>query len=411
MLIKLKYTQLQDLPTAFRLLSYIISNSGITSISSLVSSLNAASAWGTFTGSLDTTNSYIVRTNAASGCVAHIARPGINGGTFAYNFLLRQEVHDAAGTYLYYIFNNSSATANSDVWYVSSSFTGGAITSSEWPITSSNTNTTSVGTPLTQSGTYTTSGAASNTAGFYTAWFYVTNYSFIWAFNADSDSGLGISTSTYGSASAGWTGIKFMSQYKRFDYWNTNTNNIYPVVFNSATRTTGAGTFQYTNDYTAIQNPVAANTNEPMLMVLNMVTNVEPSSSALSWTTTSSVKVAWGLGTRFSDVLGMTSSATSISTQATGPNTGQMLWVDSGNINTRMPIPNLQNRGYPLLPLTWRNMRYNAMGGNISEIGDFYLFNGDYFPGDEFTYNGRTFVLFPTGQSWTTRLAIAIPKE
>ena len=51
------------------------------------------------------------------------------------------------------------------------------------------------------------------------------------------------------------------------------------------------------------------------------------------------------------------------------------------------------------------------LGGNISDIGDFYLFNGDYFPGDEFSYNNRTYVIFPVGLGYTTRLGLAIPKE
>lgn len=411
MLIKLRYTSAQPLTTAFRLYGYIINNTSITSIGGLVSQLSADGAWSGFTSTLDTTNSYIVRTITASNCLAHVSRPSASSGNYAYNLIIRQKIHDAGATdYVYYRWVDSSTTANSDPYYVGSAVSG-SMTSTQWAITSDNTQTTSQGSVLTLSGTVTTSGPAGSTSNFYTAWFYITDYSVVWGFNMDTDSGLGISTSSYGNGSSGWSGLKFISQYKRFDYWNTNSNSIYPVAFNNTLRATGPGTFQLSADYSNIQNPVATNSAEAMLMVLNMVTTVEPSTSATSWTTSSSVRVAWGLGTRFSDVLAMISSATSVSTQATGPNTGQILWVDAANINTRMPIPNLQNRGYPLLPLTWRNMRYNAMGGNISEIGDFYLFNGDYFPGDEFTYNGRTFVLFPTGQSWTTRLAIALPKE
>lgn len=412
MLIKLHYTALQDLTTGFRLFAYILNNSGITSISSLVSSLNAASAWSTFTSTLDTTNSYIVRTNAASGSVAHMARgSSASSVPYLYDLFIRQQIHDLpAGNYVYYRIFNTSNSQNNDNYLICSAISNAAIDSTQWAITATNTGTTTQGGQITTAGTQTATGVASNQVGFYTAWFYITDYSIMWAFNADSSSGLGISTSSYGGSSTGWTGQKFISQYRRFDYWNTSANNIIPVVYTNKYRA-GPGIFTSTSDYNALLNPQAANTSEAMFQVVNLVSDAVPSNSAVSWTVSNQVQVAWGVGTRFSDVLAMTSSATTVNTTATGPNTGQMLWIDSGNVNTRMPIANLQNRGYPIMPFTWRNMRYNSMGGNISEIGDFYLFNGDYFPGDEFTWNNRTFVLFPTGQSWTSRLAIAIPKE
>jgi hypothetical protein len=51
-------------------------------------------------------------------------------------------------------------------------------------------------------------------------------------------------------------------------------------------------------------------------------------------------------------------------------------------------------------------------GGDISAQSGFYIFNGEYAPGDTFTYSGKTFILWPTNLGpVTSRLAIAVPKE
>lgn len=411
MLVKLNYTSPTNPVTLFRTISYIISNTSITSISGLYSSLIAAGASSSFNLSyLDLTNSYVVRTNAASNCSAHIARPTAASGGYAFEFTLRQPIHDASGTYVYHQWYNSSTTANADTCTISSSISswGG----SEWSVTISNTGSSGQGTTLTQTGTQVQNGTMypSSTSNLtYTFWFYLTDYSVMWAYNQDLTAGLGISTTTFGGTSAGWTGIRFASQYRRFDYWNTSANNIVPIAYGNSNRTTSM-VFTTTNDYNSVNNPTSATATESMFSVMHQVTDAQPSTN-LTWTISNNQRVSWGLGTRFSDCLAMTSSSTTAGTTATGPNIGQVLWVDAGNINTRLPISNLQNRGYALLPFTWRNAKYGAMGGNISEIGDLYLFNGDYFPGDEFVYNNRTFVLLPTAQSWTTRLAIAVPKE
>ena len=35
----------------------------------------------------------------------------------------------------------------------------------------------------------------------------------------------------------------------------------------------------------------------------------------------------------------------------------------------------------------------------------------DYFPGDEFTYSGKTYKILPTWSGYSQRVGIAIPKE
>jgi hypothetical protein len=47
----------------------------------------------------------------------------------------------------------------------------------------------------------------------------------------------------------------------------------------------------------------------------------------------------------------------------------------------------------------------------MSEKSGYYLFNGDYFPGDQFTYGGKTYVIFSTYVGYVDRVGIAVPME
>ena len=160
------------------------------------------------------------------------------------------------------------------------------------------------------------------------------------------------------------------------------------------------------NEWAVIENPKSATNTNCQFGVLNIVTTALPSLST-SWTITTDRRVSWGIGTRFSDCypLNASSSGALVSSQYFGK------VLDTITRLASMPTANLQNRGYTVLPVTWRAGVYNSMGGNASEIGDWYIFNGDYFPGDEFTLGGRTYIILPPSVSWTNRIGLAIPKE
>lgn len=78
-------------------------------------------------------------------------------------------------------------------------------------------------------------------------------------------------------------------------------------------------------------------------------------------------------------------------------------------------VANATNTGmaFALLPLTWTMSGGSCWGGgDISAQSGFYIFNGEYAPGDTLTYSGKTFILWPTNLGpVTSRLAIAVPKE
>jgi hypothetical protein len=64
-----------------------------------------------------------------------------------------------------------------------------------------------------------------------------------------------------------------------------------------------------------------------------------------------------------------------------------------------------------MLPLRWSNSYRGNLGGNASQRGGFYIFNGDYFPGDTFVHGGKTYIVLPTFRGYTDRVGIAVPKE
>jgi hypothetical protein len=71
----------------------------------------------------------------------------------------------------------------------------------------------------------------------------------------------------------------------------------------------------------------------------------------------------------------------------------------------------LTGTGFALLPLQWDAPNYGNYGGNASNRGGFYIFNGDYSPGDTFTLGGKTWMVWPMYYGQTDRIGLAIPKE
>ena len=106
--------------------------------------------------------------------------------------------------------------------------------------------------------------------------------------------------------------------------------------------------------------------------------------------------------------------------------TGQTLAaVDRSNF--RYVSDDLQSYyGYILYPMSARNSQFNMNGGNITDKSGVYLFNGDFFPGDEVTVGGVTYVLLAVGMNTLqtsnsltpvytvgtqSRVALAVPKS
>ena len=77
----------------------------------------------------------------------------------------------------------------------------------------------------------------------------------------------------------------------------------------------------------------------------------------------------------------------------------------------RYPSTDLSEIGFAMHPMQVRASAYGYAGGSMTEVSGFYLFNGDYFPGDEFTYNNKLYHIIPIFEGYTHRVGVAVPKE
>jgi len=242
-----------------------------------------------------------------------------------------------------------------------------------------------------------------------TVFCYITNECMIWATTHATTTPTGYGT-TYSNASA-FSGPWIFSQYSRYDIWNLPLNNIIPVAFSNF-RTTGQGfrhlDFDRYNGYTeALFASYAA------FRVFNIY-DTKPKIG----TEFPEVRFAhthWGSGSLFNDISSLRTDALGNSRQTAG---GMTYWNQSSIpalIRTdqyfRYPSSDLKTIGFAMYPMQIRNNYAGFGGGNMTERGGFYLFNGDYQPGDEFDYNSKTYTIMPTFDGYNIRAGIAVPKE
>lgn len=407
MLIKLNFTSNKSFSQVFRILAEIISQPTYTSVSAMTA---GATGW---TSDLlqyfDPATSYIYRTIDTTGVSAHISRGSQASSNAPFGFILEFPTHDASAVKQYYRVGCVATASPFTVTEQYSSSINAPISSPQWATSVATSTATSQGTGValtsTASSSRTVSGLATAST-ITTFWAYITPSSFVWTAITGAGtlqpSGWHGTNSYYGSGA--YVAGSIYSQYKRYDYWNTSTNNILPFVYMNPNNINVLPIT--TIGELGITNPNSSTSTECTFYFYNYI-NTTPGTGT-SFPVAYAIRGALGIGTRYADTYALTASAGS-STNATDPCYGAVL--NTSTVQTRIPSSDLLTKGFSILPLTIRNMNVSMLGGNISDVGDFYLFNGDYFPGDEFSYNNRTFVIFPVGLGYTTRLGLAIPKE
>lgn len=406
MFVKIQYTATKSPSTFFRVLNEIINDATLTSVSAVQSKATSATWHSDLTTNMDWSNCQLYRTGTGttaltSNTASHIARPAATSGADAFEFVIKQKVYDAST--LYYTTLGVASTNAILTINVGNALTN-AFSSSSWDVTTSTTQSTAQGTTLGVTSPLSAGNPAAAGTIAYTMWAFITDNTFIFAFSSSS---AGYSVMGYPSLSGlqtttTWIGPYQVSQYTRRDYWNTDANGFYPIIFNNPYRT--AVTFgSAITDWTAAKNSVSITTTENPYSIYNYA-EITPTNGT-AWTKTSYSQVLWGVGNRYSDYPMNASASTATATaQCYG-----------AYINTtsqyRVLLPSLDGkRGYALLPLTFK--RNGMLGGNVTDKSGYYLFNGDYFPGDEFTYGGKTYHIMPgNGMCQANRLGWAIPKE
>jgi hypothetical protein len=403
MFIKLAFTASKTPAQIFRVLTDVINTQTITSISALNARASSANYATDLLQNLDSTNSYIIRTDNPSNTIAHISRPAVASANYAFRVTVRQPVYDAPSTYAYTQFYSTATTTTNNLTTQSgTAITGGAMTDTQWDITTSTTQTSAQGTTLTLSGA-TSTGFSLSITNLYTFYFYINDSCMLFTYDTNASGSAPFSVTV--SASLGT--FLAAGQYTRYDYWNTNANGIVPLVQTNGT----TGLFGKTSDYSSIINPMSTTTTECMLRTVQLINGNTGTGS--TWSILTNQQVVHGLGTRYCDFYALVSNALGAAANAVAYGPVIFLGSTTANIQSRIPTNNLSTRGYIFYPLVFRNSYYNMLGGNITEQSKFYIYHGDYCIGDEVVYNNKTYSLWPVNAATTatTRIAVAVPKE
>jgi len=183
---------------------------------------------------------------------------------------------------------------------------------------------------------------------------------------------------------------------------------VIPLMFSNISRTTKGMGFGNTGtaDWDRGENVNITAQTDTAFRVFNII-DAHPQVGT-SWPLLSFPSVNWGSGSRLTDVAALSvQTLPDLSTSATG----QAPRIIHTTSQTRYPSTDLRTLGYGLLPLRWGNYYRFNRGGNATDRGGFYIYNGEYFPGDQFTHGGKTYMIWPTWIGYTGRVGLAVPKE
>lgn len=415
MYIKLSFTQDKHFQDCARYVDDIINWTTTTSITALMTRVQTVYGTGLAAG-FSTSTSDLVRTVNVTPSLTKSHFYAQNLSTGIYRWTLMQTSYDTTTTNYYAQMQGTALSAGIGVAVlIGNAITGGTMSSSSCPITvaylASNVN----GTALTIAGS--TYGGASvgyaigNTTSGQTSirhfWMYINDKCIIFAFvnNTSYNNGW---PSAFNSA-ANMCGPFFLSQYTRFDYWNKDSNGIIPLMFNDFARGAGIG-FGIASDFNDNGNVYYAQGNATSLPLIGFNTvNAFPAVTS-SWPLVYSFvpMPIWGYRDAY-----VATAATGYTYSVAG-STYTTVTYGKGISNTaaeRWPNADLSGTSFQIIALSWSSDRYGAVGGNISDRSGWYLFNGDYQPGDEFALGGKTWSVWPIFAGYADRIGIAIPKE
>jgi hypothetical protein len=410
MFVKLNFSANKSWQSVKQILNAIINDTDITNVATLTT--KAASWAAGITSGLDYSTSEIIRTVAPTTVKSHFAD---NTTSLTGVWTLEFQVYDAPSRkyYVSFPFTNTSNDHNVEVGntILSGSMTadqasmavdlGVALNSSGTPVRLS---ATAPAQRLTSADNiYQASGGSSTNIR--TFFMYLTNDCLIFASTHANSSNLGFNA-TYSSAAA-YTGPFIFSQYTRYDYHNTDANGVIPLLFSNLSRTTVSGqAFGVYAEWNRVENVNATSNTDTAFRVFNMI-DAHPQVGS-SWPLMSFPQVNWGSGSRTSETNALTTKG---NLNTANLATSQVPRVIHTTAGVRWPSSDLRTLGYAMLPLRWNNSYRGNLGGNASQRGGFYIFNGDYFPGDTFVHGGNTYIVLPTFRGYTDRVGIAVPKE
>lgn len=418
MFVKLNFSTNKDVHQVHQILNAIINNVNINNMATLST---AAASWNAnIVSGLDYTTSEIIRTVEPTTVKSHLADNVINGRSL---WTMEFQVYDASDRKYYIQFDGSGENTQTLI-RVGNTIMSGSMTANQASMSIDlGVNANTSGTPVVLSSTAPaqlltsvvnqySSVTANNYNNVRTYWMYLTNDCLITASTHGTSSNLGFNA-TYNNGAA-YSGPHIFSQYQRYDYHNTNANGVIPLMFTNLSRTTigggfGCGFTQFgANDWDRVEsvNYSTGQVNDTAFRVFNFI-DAHPQVGT-SWPLTAFPAVNWGSGSRNTEQLALTGKTVIDTTTSTTAQYGRLIHTTS---QTRYPSSDLRNVGYGMLPLRWTNSYRFNRGGNATTRGGFYIFNGDYFPGDTFTHENKIYMIWPTFVGYSARVGVAVPKE
>jgi hypothetical protein len=405
MYVKLSFTQDKNIQDIVRILDDVINWTTTTSVTALMSRVGTSYGANLADG-LTTSTSDIIRTVTPTTTLTKSHIYGGNLSTGIYKWTLEQTSYDSTSTKYYIQFSGTSISATGMTCTVGNAITGGTMGSSTLPIGTAYRSSTGGGVSLTVSGsTYsaiiqlTTSGQTNIRH----VWMYLNDKCLILAFTIATTYSNG--WPSVFSDSTSYCGPWIFGQYTRFDYWNKDSNNIIPLTFSDLARAVGVG-FGRAEDYTNVSNYYygAGNPNSIPMLVFNTVNAFPAVTSNWPLVYNAVPNMQWGYkDTSYSDAVTTVNGGSSYIAGSYGKGI-------SNSASERWPSADLSGTSFQLIALSWNLDRYGASGGNISDRSGFYLFNGDYQPGDEFALGGTTWSVWPLWAGYAARIGLAIPK-
>jgi len=406
MYIKLNFTAAKPAYQVFRTINQIINTSGITSISALTSAASSGTWDATLTSNLDTANSEIIRTTDLTYTKSHYSG---TPSTKIYTFTIEHSVYDNTSKKFYTQLSNATGATLQILHQMGTTISGGTITSTMMAPTVADSTATLTGTALTLGGV--TTGAASQlsaagTGGddIFTFWMYITDTCMVWAINNNAAAPVGW-PGTY-NAALSYSGPYIMSQYTRDDYWNTDSLGYYPVALSSY-RGVGVGMGSSVENSASISNPMypTADVNYAPLRVLHLV-DTTPSVATTAPTVRTNQAVAITLN-------GISAAHRGLANDSNVTTAGTISFrpiINTANAQYKLPDATFTTPVYGHHDIGWEMSQYGCFGGSLSQKGNFYWFNGDYTPGDEYAISTTTYSIWPMYSGSSGRCGLSIPK-
>jgi hypothetical protein len=413
MFIKLSFTANTRISIPLRMLADIINTSSVTSVSALQSRFTSGSYHSTLTANFDAANSNIIRTTSPTNTSAHVYSYEGGSGYNTYGDIaltLKQPVYDAGSSFIYTQLKTGSNAQNLYM-DIGTLITGGTMASSQMALTVSETDAsgyTVQGTVLTLGGNnygqvypcLTTSNGWDNIRTF---WAYITDKCFFWSVTNNTSYPVGWGT-TYTDPTK-QCGPFFQSQYTRYDYHNTDNNGIFPVLYTNQRSGVGIG-YGTANDLTTVQNLNYTQYNYVVPLRVNSMVSALPQVGS-AWPKLYNQQVHMTMATRSSAQVGL--NQLQVQGTVSTPTASSYAGGFTSATSTRYPNTTLTGTGFGLMPFGWEANYYGNHGGNATDQCGVYIFNGDYVPGDTFTYNSTVYMVWPMYSGYSNRVGFAVP--